>query len=70
MSLSGQIGLSEQAALGPMVQQQNPTISDRLRARRDALKRDLEAVENALDALDGNEEVARVVDAISKLGHF
>lgn len=72
MALLGQHGanLSEQAQLGPMVQQENPSITDRLVARRDRLKRELEVVEQALDALEGNEEAARVVNALSKLGHF
>lgn len=49
---------------------QTSTMTDRLRARRDMLRQQLDDVEQALSALESNEEVARVVDAISRLGHF
>lgn len=46
------------------------TMTERLRARRTMLRQQLDEVEQALSALESNEEVARVVDAISRLGHF
>ena len=58
------------AAMGGALAPETITMTDRLRARRDMLRQQLDDVEQALGALEGNEEVARVVDAISKLGHF
>ena len=49
---------------GPM------SMTERLQARRDMLAKQLEETEAALAALKDNPEVARAVDAISKLGHF
>ena len=43
---------------------------ERLELRRAALAAQLEQVDTALAAMKDNPEVARVVDAISKLGHF
>ena len=64
----GQGQMIETAA--PNVLGQQSTMTERLRIRRDHLRKDLKNVEDALAALEGNEEVARIVDAISKLGHF
>ena len=49
---------------------QPPTMTERLRERRDMLRKHLDEVEAALSELEGNPDVARVVDAISRLGHF
>ncbi len=49
---------------GPM------SMTERLQLRRDTLAKQLEETEAALAALKDNPEVARAVDAISKLGHF
>ncbi len=46
------------------------TMTDRLKNRRDMLKRELTAVEEAIEAMEANEDVARAVDAITRLGHF
>ena len=43
-------------------------MTERLRHRRDMLRAQLEEVETALEALESNEEIARIVDAISKIG--
>ena len=46
------------------------TMTDRLRTMKKDLEDKLEQVNEALAALESNPEVARTVDAISKLGHF
>lgn len=46
----------------------NPTMTERLHMQRDDLKNRLTQVEEAIDALESNPEVARAVDAISKVG--
>ena len=46
------------------------SMTERLQARRDLLAQQLEETEAALAALKDNPDVARAVDAISKLGHF
>ena len=46
------------------------TVTDRLRARRDQLAKELQEVNDALDAMESNPEAAKLVDTLSKLGHF
>ena len=48
----------------------HPTMTERLRDRKRRLEYELEKINEALAALESNPEVARTVDAISKLGHF
>lgn len=44
--------------------------TDRLTSERERLEQRLEAVNRAIEALEKNPEIQRVIDAISKLGHF
>jgi hypothetical protein len=46
------------------------TMTERLQRKKAQLEGELTRVNAALEALEGNPEVARVVDAISELGHF
>lgn len=56
---------AEQSALvGPM------STTERLKERRERLKAELAQVEEAITALEESPEVARAVDAISKIGGF
>jgi len=48
----------------------NPSMTERLHRLRKSLESKLEKVNEAISALESNPEVARTVDAISKLGHF
>lgn len=45
-----------------------PTMSERLHRQREHLELQLSQVNEAIDALESNPEVARAVDAISKVG--
>jgi len=47
---------------------QAPTTTERLHMQRDELKDRLAQVEDAIEALEASPEVARAVDAISKVG--
>ena len=47
-----------------------PAVSERLELEKKRLERRLEEVTAALDALHTNPEIAKTIDAISKLGHF
>jgi len=47
-----------------------PSTLERLERKKDALELELFNINEALQALRANPEVARVVNAISKLGHF
>ncbi len=64
----GQIPEAPGTMLGAAAQR--PTITQRLEARRDGLRQDLEAVEAALARMKDNPEAASLVDTLSKLGHF
>ncbi len=46
----------------------NPSMTDRLHMQRDDLKARLALIEEAIEALESNPEVARAVDAITKVG--
>jgi len=47
-----------------------PTITERLHIQRDDLKLRLAQVEDAISALESSPDVARAVDAISKVGLY
>ena len=44
--------------------------TDRLASERERLQERLAAVNDAIHALEANQEVQKAIDAISKLGHF
>lgn len=46
----------------------SPTMSERLHREREHLEHRLTQVNEAIEALESNPEVARAVDAISKVG--
>ncbi len=47
---------------------QAPTMTERLHAQRDELQKRLDLIDAAIEALESTPEVARAVDAISKVG--
>lgn len=49
---------------------QVPTCTERLRQRKRDLESQLQQVNEALDALESDPKTARIVDSLSKLGHF
>lgn len=44
--------------------------TDRLKGEKERLEQRLEAVNQAISALESNPEIQNAIDAISKLGHF
>ncbi len=44
--------------------------TDRLKGEKERLEQRLEAVNEAISALERNPEIQNAIDAISKLGHF
>jgi len=58
-------------AAGQCETQLMPTsTTDRLNSEKERLEQRLEAVNEAIAALQANPEIQNVIDAISKLGHF
>ena len=70
--MNGQEERLQQQVAGPLIGGTitPPTITERLRDQKKRLEIQLEQINEALAALDSNPEVARTVDAISKLGHL
>ena len=64
----------EKAALMGQVQAGMPigpvSMSDKLRIEKEHLETRLKAVNEAIDALESDDRIARAVDAITRLGHF
>ena len=49
---------------------QPASMTEKLRAHKARLETELRHVNEAIDALESDEKIARAVDAITKLGHF
>jgi len=65
MSTQGLIGAGQcETALMPT------STTDRLNSEKERLEQRLEAVNEAISALERNPEIQNAIDAISKLGHF
>lgn len=47
----------------------NPTITERLKTKKEILEANLAEVNEALEALEKNPEVSRVIDLISKVNY-
>jgi len=60
----------ETQGIGPANSYEIPTITARLKAKKETLKRQLNKLNEALSYLEGNPELQKAIDAISRVENY